>query len=164
MDNKEDIIAQALVKLNDHLAAHQMRKTAERTEILKAVIRIGTIFTVDQLIDFMRENSPFVVSRATVFNVMEVLEEAKLVFRHPFNRCFQYEFRMGKRPLVYTLCDNCGELKHFDKSEVTQFLAGLRNRQFSIKQPILYLHGYCKKCEKALKRREKKKEIKTTIK
>ena len=60
------------------------RKTQERFAILDAIYSIEGHFTMEELMDMMNA-SRFHVSRATLYNTMELLTDAHLVIRHKFD-------------------------------------------------------------------------------
>ena len=155
MEVKEETFKMALDKLNAYLELYQHRKTQEREEILRAVCSIDTAFSIDELAHFMQEQSKFLVSRATLFSTLEIFEKVCLVIKHGMSREVRYEFTPTRKPLVYFVCDSCGLIHKFNRTEVTDFLDGVRSYQFTVRQPVLYLHGMCKWCERAMKRKER---------
>ena len=75
-----------------------MRKTPERYEILRAAGLANGIFTIDGLMKIMQEEGTFQVSRATVFNTMELFCDAGLVIKHPLATAAHYELRTTGKP------------------------------------------------------------------
>ena len=53
---------------------------------------------------------------------------------------------------VYLVCQECGSIRRLERPELIKYLSGLKARLFSVRQPVLYLHGQCKKCTQALRR------------
>ena len=158
MENKEDLYQKALLRLTDYLQARQLRKTPERYEVLKTVCQMKDIFNIDQLAERMQESAPFCVSRSTLFNALELFVKAKLVIKHNLVRSGLYECNVEPQPRACLVCEHCGMVRRLDKIEVTEFLSGIKARLFSVQQPVLYLHGTCRKCAMAIIRANKKKK------
>ena len=152
MENSGDLYEKASRQLTEYLLALKKRKTPERYEVLRTVCQISDIFSVDQLADEMRQKAKFNVSRSTLFNTLETLVDAKLVIKHNLVRAALYECNVSPRPRTCLVCEHCGSVRRLEKSQVTDFLAGIKARAFSVQQPVLYLHGTCRKCAMALRR------------
>ncbi len=152
MENKEETYQKALARLKDYLQDHKMRKTPERYEVLRAVCLMNDIFTIDQIAEEMEQKASFCVSRSTLFNTLEILVEAKIVLKHNLMRAGHYECNVDPKPRACLVCECCGSVKRLDKNNIVQFLGGIKARLFTIQQPILYLHGTCRKCTMAMKR------------
>ncbi len=149
MDTNNALYVQAKSLLTEYMVKHHMRKTPERFEVLQAVCQMEDIFSIDQLDEKMQADSSFRVSRATLFNTLETLIDAQLVIKHTLTRAALYEQNIDKHPRVFMVCGQCGLVRRFEKAEVTRFLGDIKNRQFFVRQPVLYLHGLCRKCEMA---------------
>ena len=100
MDKKANILEQANAKLTEYLTLKRMRKTPERYEILRIVVQTKGLFTVDELTEIMSKDARFKVSRATVFNVLELLNEAQIIVKHTLTRAAQYECHLHGKPLI----------------------------------------------------------------
>ena len=158
MENKEDLYQKAQLRLTDYLEARRMRKTPERYEVLKTVCQMRDIFTIDQLANQMQEGASFCVSRSTLFNTLEIFAAAKLVIKHNLVRASLYEYNIEPQPRACLVCEHCGMVRRLDKIEVTEYLSGIKTRQFSVMQPVLYLHGTCRKCAMIMIRANSKKK------
>ena len=78
-------------KLSQYLEAKKLRKTPERYAILDKIYATSEHFDVDLLYEMMSE-SEYRVSRATVYNTIDLLVDAGLVRKHQFgNHPAQYE-------------------------------------------------------------------------
>ena len=70
-----------------------LNKTQERFSILKEVYTIDKCFDADELYLQMKNNS-YIISRATIYNTLELLVESKLVKKH----------RVGNKKSFYEKC------------------------------------------------------------
>lgn len=161
MDSKANILELANAKLTAYLAQKSMRKTPERFEILRIVTQTKGLFTVDQLAEKMNQEAAFRVSRATVFNVLEVLCDARIIVKHTLTRAAQYECHLNSRPIICLVCEQCGKLEKEEKPELESLLTTIRSRKMSIRSQILYLSGLCRKCDMARRKKEKARSTET---
>ena len=75
----------------EYLQQRKLRKTPERFAILREIYSTNGHFDIDTLYNLMKENK-YRVSRATLYNTIELLQDSGLVIKHQFghNRA-QYE-------------------------------------------------------------------------
>jgi len=71
--------------LTRHLEKKNQRKTPERYAILKVIYSLDGHFDIDHLYRMFKEKQ-FSVSKATIYNTLEVLLEAGLVKKHQFGK------------------------------------------------------------------------------
>jgi Fe2+ or Zn2+ uptake regulation protein len=62
---------------------------------------------------------------------------------------------MDKRPLICLICEQCGKTEKMEKQELEKTLSAIKSRKMSIRTQILYLSGTCRKCEAALRKKNK---------
>lgn len=75
----------------DYLQQMKLRKTPERFAILREIYSTNSHFDIDSLYNQMKNNK-YLVSRATLYNTMELLLDSGLVIKHQFgHNCSQYE-------------------------------------------------------------------------
>lgn len=160
MNNKQEPFLSARERLTRYMEQRTMRKTPERYEVLRVVEMADGIFTIDELSGLMRQHAQFQVSRATLFNTMEMLVDAGIVIKHMLATAAHYELRTDANPKAYTICRQCGIITRVSVGTAKLALQNLRVRYFSREDTILYVHGLCRKCQ-ARKSHQIKKQQKT---
>ena len=126
MHDADIIIEAATQRLTDFLTAKKMRKTPERYVILRAACLLPGIFTIDQLDEQIRLRGEMQVSRTT--------------------RAAHYELNLQPTPKAYLVCSRCRKVAKLERKELETYLATVRSKSFVVQQPVLYLHGLCRKC------------------
>lgn len=133
--------------LTRYIEGKSMRKTPERYEILRVASLANGIFTIDELMKLMDENASFQVSRATLFNTMELFTNAGLVIKHSLSTAAHYELRTDGNPKSYTICRQCNSITRVSTGTARLALQNLHVRYFGIEDRLLYMRGLCSKCQ-----------------
>ncbi len=144
-------------RFNEYLEANRMRKTPERYEILHACYTIEGSFTIEALLHKLLDEVKFQVSRATLYNTVELLVRAGLLMKHELPHASQFERIDGKRYKCYRICSQCSTMKEFHNVELERAIAGLKTPRFAPSHKTFYVYGLCAKCEAAQRRKLKKK-------
>lgn len=109
----KDNIAAAKKILTAYLENKGLRKTPERFAILEEIYNRDDHFDVDELYISMK-NKRYRVSRATVYNTLDVLVDCDLVTKHQFGRNLaQYEKSYGYKQHDHLICTDCHKVLEF---------------------------------------------------
>lgn len=141
-----DSIQEVKEVLTDYIEKNNLRKTPERFAILEVIYELNEHFDAEQLYLRIR-NSNINVSRATVYNTLEVLVVCELVTKHQFGANHAvYEKSFGNRQHDHLICVDCGEVFEFCDPRL-QLVKQTAGELFThkIKSHALTLYGSCQK-------------------
>lgn len=148
----------AIATFTQYMVDHKLRKTPERFAILEKVFDMSTHFTIDALLSLLINDS-YHVSRATVYNTIELLIDAGLVRRHTFgSQSPQYEKIAGFSKHYHLVCTRCGKVKEMKDSEIDALLNTKRFGKFHPAYLDLNVYGLCATCFRKLRPRSKPKK------
>jgi Fur family ferric uptake transcriptional regulator len=138
----------ALATLNSYLLEHGMRRTLERTAILRAIYDRKVPFTAEEIRQEM-ENT-FRVSLATVYHSIDLFLRLGLVTCHTFGSTLCYEPSIPLRDHFYQVCVHCGTVTRVESEAVTEAISQTRFRRLHVASVALCAYGTCSRCQAAI--------------
>lgn len=132
-----------------YLNERGLRKTPERFAILRKILEVDSHFEVDELHDAI-EKDGYHVSRATVYNTVELLEEAGILRKFSLGHNSSV-FELHRDNHIHLVCKNCGKISEVDNPAVIASLMRLKSDSFTPESFDVKVYGLCSDCAKETK-------------
>ncbi|MBC7426598.1 MAG: transcriptional repressor [Bacteroidia bacterium] len=157
-DDKTKLVKSEVRQIfTSYLERKKQRKTPERYAILDEIYSNKVHFDVDALYGQMKTRN-YHVSRATVYNTLDLLLDCGLVKKHQFGlNIAQFEQAYGFRQHDHLICIKCGRVCEFCDPRIQQInntmgeLLGFKVAHHSLNlyaKPILNEENNCVTCNK----------------
>lgn len=151
----EDTIHLVKEIFSTYLKEKNQRQTPERFMVLEEIYRSEGHFDADDIF-FNMKNTGTRVSRATVYNTLDLLIECGLVQRQQFGKNqYYYERSYAYQQHDHMICKECGMVIEFCDPRILEIQKLMEKiYDFDIEGHSLHLFGTCNDVEECEKRQQ----------
>ena len=160
---KESVIKSVTRILDNYLEVTRHRKTPERYTILRAIYNHKGHFTLDELKVELEEKYTFPVSRATLYNTLNLFRDIRLVMRHHIQGITKYEAFYGNNNHCHQICTTCGKVTEITSPEIVAAVESVGLKRFRKDGFNLYIYGVCSTCQAKLTRKRRQEQEKYDV-
>lgn len=148
----DDVVTAKVKKiLTEYLEQNHMRKTPERFAILETVYSISGHFSLEQLKDKLEENN-FLVSKATLYNTINLLQAIRVIVRHNLKDGTKYEASLRNLNHCHQICTVCGKMREINSPIIVDAVNKARLKRFQRDSFSVYIYGVCSTCQAKITR------------
>lgn len=143
---KEENINIALSHLREYISSSNRRNTPEREEVLKAAYAIETRFTFEDIDDYIRLNSPLIISHTTIYSALKLFVEQGFLRCTRQNSRSYYDISLTKSSCLQ-ICRLCGKTTFLDSKKIEKLIDTIKLRRFTRENFTLTIDGICTSCK-----------------
>ncbi len=145
MDNKK-IKESAKQIFSDYIESTGHRKTPERFAIVEEIYSLDGHFDVESLYLSMKSKN-YRVSRATLYNTIDLLIDSKLIVKHQFGKNIaQYERAFNSETHDHMIDLEKGTITEFFDPRIRQIIEdACKKNNFDLSHHTLYIYGVKRK-------------------
>jgi Fur family ferric uptake transcriptional regulator len=110
-------------------------------------------FSLDELGQRLTDEYRFPVSRATLYNTLNLFMELRLVIRHRFQGTTKYEACYADESHCHQICTVCGKVTEVKAPDIARAIDELHLKRFRKDGFSLYIYGICSTCQAMITRK-----------
>jgi len=147
-EDLEERYIKARSNFQHYLETNKNRKTPERFAILEEIYLNQHHFDAEALYIKMKQNA-YRVSRATIYNTLDILVECGLIKAHQFgiNKTL-FERSYGFEDHDHLICTSCGKIVEFQDTRLNTTVSDqCEASEFTKEHYALNIYGKCESCK-----------------
>lgn len=144
----DNLYKQVARQLSDYLLTKGKRLSVERQKVLQYFCGDRHQWTAVQLVERAVEDN---ISRATVYNVLRLLEQAQVVrfVRQSENsKTVVYELNVAQHNSLQMVCTRCQRIVELKDAAIADLVSQKKYANFRMNSFVLTVYGECKVCRK----------------